>query len=122
MLDGPASPDASPAEAWRAEAQTPGRTGPPSRLSGDAGRPAGPALLATALDAVLPERRTVVQDGGHFVGWAPMYWNIPRPQDLVMVGTAFQSHRAGPCQRRRGSPRGGGRPHPECWPPATAVS
>ncbi|HSO15729.1 MAG TPA: thiamine pyrophosphate-dependent enzyme, partial [Arthrobacter sp.] len=33
----------------------------------------------------------VVQDGGHFVGWAPMYWNIPRPQDLVMVGTAFQS-------------------------------
>jgi thiamine pyrophosphate-dependent acetolactate synthase large subunit-like protein len=33
----------------------------------------------------------VVQDGGHFIGWAPMYWNIPRPQDLVMVGTAFQS-------------------------------
>ena len=40
---------------------------------------------------MLPERRTVVQDGGHFVGWAPMYWNIPRPQDLVMVGTAYQA-------------------------------
>jgi thiamine pyrophosphate-dependent acetolactate synthase large subunit-like protein len=40
---------------------------------------------------VLPERRTVVQDGGHFVGWAPMYWRIPRPQDLVMVGTAYQA-------------------------------
>lgn len=40
---------------------------------------------------MLPERRTVVQDGGHFLGWAPMYWHIPRPQDLVMVGTAFQT-------------------------------
>lgn len=32
----------------------------------------------------------MVQDGGHFIGWVPMYWNILRPQDLVMVGTAYQ--------------------------------
>ncbi|MFF2843617.1 thiamine pyrophosphate-binding protein [Paenarthrobacter sp. NPDC057981] len=50
-----------------------------------------PRSLAIALDTVLPQRRTVVQDGGHFMGWAPMYWHIPRPQDLIMVGTAFQS-------------------------------
>ena len=50
-----------------------------------------PRSLAMALDAVLPERRTVVQDGGHFIGWAPMYWHIPRPQDLVMVVTAYQA-------------------------------
>ncbi|MDP5226445.1 MULTISPECIES: thiamine pyrophosphate-binding protein [Arthrobacter] len=50
-----------------------------------------PRLLASALDSILPQRRTVVQDGGHFVGWAPMYWRIPRPQDLVMVGTAYQA-------------------------------
>ena len=78
---------------WRAEAS--------ERLAAGPGHEAGtvettdgrldPRALATALDAVIPERRTVVQDGGHFIGWAPMYWNIPRPQDLVMVGTAFQS-------------------------------
>ena len=50
-----------------------------------------PRSLARTLDDLLPERRTVVQDGGHFLGWAPMYWRIPRPQDLVMVGTAYQT-------------------------------
>ena len=91
MLDGPASPDASPAGAWRAEARKRLAEGP-AHHPGSAETPDGrldPRSLATALDAVLPQRRTVVQDGGHFVGWAPMYWNIPRPQDLVMVGTAF---------------------------------
>ncbi|GAB5080380.1 thiamine pyrophosphate-binding protein [Arthrobacter sp. AD-310] len=88
LLDGEA-----PAAGWRAEASR--------RLAEGPGQAAGssetldgrldPRALAVALDAVLPERRTVVQDGGHFIGWAPMYWNIPRPQDLVMVGTAFQS-------------------------------
>ncbi|PTT64623.1 thiamine pyrophosphate-binding protein [Arthrobacter sp. HMWF013] len=92
MLDGGA-PDAGRVSAWRAEAR--------KRLAEGPGHEAGsaetvdgrldPRSLAAALDAVLPERRTVVQDGGHFVGWAPMYWRIPRPQDLVMVGTAFQS-------------------------------
>lgn len=88
MLDGAAA-----AEAWRAEARKRLAEGP-AHHPGSAETPDGrldPRSLATALDAVLPERRTVVQDGGHFVGWAPMYWNIPRPQDLVMVGTAFQA-------------------------------
>ncbi|QCO97274.1 thiamine pyrophosphate-binding protein [Arthrobacter sp. 24S4-2] len=88
MLDGEAA-----AEAWRAEARQRLAEGP-GHQAGSEVTPDGrldPRALATALDAVLPERRTVVQDGGHFIGWAPMYWNIPRPQDLVMVGTAFQS-------------------------------
>lgn len=88
MLDGAAA-----AEAWRAEAHKRRAEGPAHHPGSDEtidGR-LDPRSLATALDAVLPERRTVVQDGGHFVGWAPMYWNIPRPQDLVMVGTAFQA-------------------------------
>jgi acetolactate synthase-1/2/3 large subunit len=88
MLDGGTS-----GNAWRAEARKRLVEGPAhhpgTELTAD-GR-LDPRALATALDAVLPERRTVVQDGGHFLGWAPMYWNIPRPQDLVMVGTAFQS-------------------------------
>ncbi|MGO4189030.1 thiamine pyrophosphate-binding protein [Pseudarthrobacter sp. TAF60_1] len=89
MLDGVASVG----DAWRAEARKRLADGP-AHHPGSSETPDGrldPRALATALDAVLPERRTVVQDGGHFLGWAPMYWNIPRPQDLVMVGTAFQS-------------------------------
>ena len=81
------------AVAWREEASKQLAAGPGHDLGSTEtvdGR-LDPRTLATALDAVLPVRRTVVQDGGHFIGWAPMYWNIPRPQDLVMVGTAFQS-------------------------------
>ncbi|MBT2535413.1 thiamine pyrophosphate-binding protein [Arthrobacter sp. ISL-69] len=88
LLDGEAS-----AAAWRAEARKRLAEGP-AHHAGTTETADGrldPRSLAIALDAVLPERRTVVQDGGHFIGWAPMYWNIPRPQDLVMVGTAFQS-------------------------------
>jgi len=93
LLDDPAAPAAAPSEAWRAEARKRLAEGP-AHHPGAAETPDGrldPRSLAKALDAVLPERRTVVQDGGHFVGWAPMYWNIPRPQDLVMVGTAYQT-------------------------------
>ena len=93
LLDDPAAPAAGPSGAWRAEARKRLAEGP-AHHPGAAETPDGrldPRSLAKALDAVLPERRTVVQDGGHFVGWAPMYWNIPRPQDLVMVGTAYQT-------------------------------
>ncbi|KQR80078.1 thiamine pyrophosphate-binding protein [Arthrobacter sp. Leaf337] len=88
LLDGEAS-----AEAWRAEARKRLTEGPAHHPGSDktADGRLDPRSLAIALDNVLPERRTVVQDGGHFLGWAPMYWNIPRPQDLVMVGTAFQT-------------------------------
>ncbi|NUU32656.1 thiamine pyrophosphate-binding protein [Arthrobacter sp. C9C5] len=93
LLDDPAAPVAAPSGAWRAEARK-RLAEEPAHHPGAAETPDGrldPRSLAKALDAVLPERRTVVQDGGHFVGWAPMYWRIPRPQDLVMVGTAYQT-------------------------------
>lgn len=93
LLDNAAPSGAGASKAWRAEALKRLAEGP-CHHPGTAETPDGrldPRALATALDAVLPERRTVVQDGGHFLGWAPMYWRIPRPQDLVMVGTAFQS-------------------------------
>ncbi|MCX6499534.1 MAG: thiamine pyrophosphate-binding protein [Arthrobacter sp.] len=92
MLEGGVPADTR-SEAWRAEARKRLSEGP-AHHPGSAETPDGrldPRSLARALDTVLPERRTVVQDGGHFVGWAPMYWRIPRPQDLVMVGTAFQA-------------------------------
>src|SRR5690606_20154171 len=33
----------------------------------------------------------VVSDGGHFIGWANMYWPVASPDRMIMVGTAFQS-------------------------------
>ncbi|NKX53000.1 thiamine pyrophosphate-binding protein [Arthrobacter mobilis] len=65
-----------------AEPEVP-ETGPDGRLD--------PRPFARALDAVLPQDRTVVQDGGHFSGWMPMYARIPDPQALLLVGTAFQT-------------------------------
>ena len=38
-----------------------------------------------------PEDRVVVSDGGHFIGWANMYWPVASPDRMMMIGTAFQS-------------------------------
>ncbi|TDN87778.1 thiamine pyrophosphate-binding protein [Microbacterium sp. BK668] len=35
--------------------------------------------------------RVVVSDGGHFIGWANMYWPVASPDRMMMVGTAYQS-------------------------------
>jgi thiamine pyrophosphate-dependent acetolactate synthase large subunit-like protein len=50
-----------------------------------------PRSAMRRLDALLPEDRVIVQDGGHFIGWAPTYLRVPAPDRLVMVGTAFQT-------------------------------
>ena len=43
------------------------------------------------LEKLLPDDRVVVSDGGHFIGWANMFWEPSAPDRLAMVGTAFQS-------------------------------
>lgn len=35
--------------------------------------------------------RVVVSDGGHFIGWANMYWPVASPDRMMMIGTAYQS-------------------------------
>lgn len=50
-----------------------------------------PRSLFRALDRILPDDRVVVQDGGHFIGWAPTYLRVADPERLIMVGTAFQT-------------------------------
>jgi thiamine pyrophosphate-dependent acetolactate synthase large subunit-like protein len=50
-----------------------------------------PRQLARRLDRILPEDRTVVTDGGHFIEWGPRYWRVPAPDRLIMVGTAYQT-------------------------------
>ncbi len=50
-----------------------------------------PRSLFHALELVLPKDRVIVQDGGHFIGWAPTHLSVADPERLIMVGTAFQT-------------------------------
>ncbi|GAB3537758.1 thiamine pyrophosphate-binding protein [Arthrobacter tecti] len=50
-----------------------------------------PRAVVAALEDILPTERSVVMDGGHFIGWAPMYLSVPDPHAMILVGTAFQS-------------------------------
>lgn len=50
-----------------------------------------PRAVARRIGELLPADRVVVSDGGHFIGWANMYWPVASPDRMMMVGTAFQS-------------------------------
>ncbi|MGW3359730.1 thiamine pyrophosphate-binding protein [Streptomyces bungoensis] len=50
-----------------------------------------PRTLTRSLVALLPEERTLVLDGGHFIAWPGMYWPVPDPAGFVFTGAAFQS-------------------------------
>lgn len=50
-----------------------------------------PRAAAARIAELLPADRIVVSDGGHFIGWANMYWPVTSPDRMIMVGTAYQS-------------------------------
>ncbi len=50
-----------------------------------------PRTAAARIAELLPDDRVVVSDGGHFIGWANMYWPVASPDRMLMVGTAYQS-------------------------------
>ncbi|WP_194411869.1 thiamine pyrophosphate-binding protein [Microbacterium cremeum] len=50
-----------------------------------------PRSVAARIGELLPEDRVVVSDGGHFIGWANMFWPVASPDRMMMIGTAFQS-------------------------------
>lgn len=50
-----------------------------------------PRSAAAAIAELLPEDRVVVSDGGHFIGWANMFWPVASPDRMMMIGTAYQS-------------------------------
>ena len=50
-----------------------------------------PRAVARRIGELLPQDRVVVSDGGHFIGWANMYWPVASPDRMIMVGTAYQS-------------------------------
>ncbi|QKJ20102.1 thiamine pyrophosphate-binding protein [Microbacterium hominis] len=80
-----------PASGWRESVEiAPLRT----YDTGDAVAPDGrldPRSVAARIGELLPEDRVVVSDGGHFIGWANMFWPVASPDRMMMVGTAFQS-------------------------------
>jgi acetolactate synthase-1/2/3 large subunit len=90
-------PAADPEDTWRARLpevaghdfrsaapnEDPAEFGADGRLN--------PRAVVSVLDRILPRERSVVMDGGHFIGWAPMYLSVPDPRAMVLVGTAFQS-------------------------------
>ncbi|HKS01786.1 MAG TPA: thiamine pyrophosphate-binding protein [Arthrobacter sp.] len=78
------APDvASPEFRSSRPSEDPEEFGPDGRLN--------PRAVVSALDQILPAERSVVMDGGHFIGWAPMYLSVPDPHAMILVGTAFQS-------------------------------
>ncbi|MBL3700971.1 thiamine pyrophosphate-binding protein [Leucobacter luti] len=50
-----------------------------------------PRAVAVRIGEQLPASRHVTTDGGHFIGWANMYWPVASPERMVMVGTAYQT-------------------------------
>ncbi|NLA65432.1 MAG: thiamine pyrophosphate-binding protein [Leucobacter sp.] len=50
-----------------------------------------PRAIASRLGQLLPKDRHVTSDGGHFIGWANMFWSVASPERMIMVGTAYQT-------------------------------
>ncbi|MBK0422489.1 thiamine pyrophosphate-binding protein [Leucobacter sp. CSA2] len=50
-----------------------------------------PRAVAAKIGGLLPEDHHITTDGGHFLGWANMYWPVASPERMIMVGTAYQT-------------------------------
>ncbi len=50
-----------------------------------------PADITARLEEMLPAERSVVLDGGHFIGWPAMGWSVPDPAGFVFTSAGFQS-------------------------------
>ncbi|AYY14999.1 thiamine pyrophosphate-binding protein [Actinobacteria bacterium YIM 96077] len=50
-----------------------------------------PQELSLELEALMPAERTVVVDGGHFLGWPVTCWSVPDPAGFVFTSSGFQS-------------------------------
>jgi thiamine pyrophosphate-dependent acetolactate synthase large subunit-like protein len=59
--------------------------------AGEHASPAHPGQLTARLEQLLPADRTVVVDGGHFIGWPARGLSVPDPAGLVFTSAGFQS-------------------------------
>ncbi|MDM4719669.1 thiamine pyrophosphate-binding protein [Micromonospora sp. WMMA1363] len=83
-----------PPSTWRDElADAIARAGWEHESYDDAGTDSriDPRTLTAALAGVLPQERTVVLDGGHFIEWPSRYLPVPEPSAMVFMGAAFQT-------------------------------
>jgi thiamine pyrophosphate-dependent acetolactate synthase large subunit-like protein len=81
----------APASGWRESVDVDAAR---ARDRGDEVAPDGrldPRRVAARIAELLPADRVVVSDGGHFIGWANMYWPVASPDRMMMIGTAYQS-------------------------------
>ncbi|WP_010204527.1 thiamine pyrophosphate-binding protein [Salinibacterium sp. PAMC 21357] len=56
-----------------------------------AGRPLHPGEVTARLETLLPRERTLVVDGGHFIGWPVRGLSIPDSAGFVFSSAGFQS-------------------------------
>ena len=82
-------------QGWRtddvAAAIAQARAQPPIPMSDGADDCIHPEMLSRALEAMLPSERTVVIDGGHFIGWPATCWSVPDPAGFVFTSSGFQA-------------------------------
>ncbi|QGU06822.1 Sulfoacetaldehyde acetyltransferase [Corynebacterium occultum] len=67
---------------------------PQARPAGDELAPDGrldPRSLMRELNQILPAEKLIATDGGHFIGWPNTYLDLAGPDNIVLLGTAFQS-------------------------------
>ncbi|NDL60355.1 thiamine pyrophosphate-binding protein [Phytoactinopolyspora sp. XMNu-373] len=80
---------------WRTEtvAARIHRYGRAQSAESQAGQPGliHPRVLSLELETMLPAARTVVVDGGHFLGWPVTCWTVPDPEGFVFTSSGFQS-------------------------------
>lgn len=50
-----------------------------------------PLRLTLELEHLLPDQRTLVIDGGHFIGWPAMHLSVPDPAGFLFSSAGFQS-------------------------------
>ncbi len=50
-----------------------------------------PRFVLRRLNELLPAERSLVTDGGHFLGWVPKYVQAPDPRATVIVGAAVMT-------------------------------
>ncbi len=48
-----------------------------------------PRAVVVALDDILPASRSITQDNGHYMGWAPRHLRAPDPQAMLLPGLAL---------------------------------
>lgn len=50
-----------------------------------------PRHVLRRFNEILPQERSVVTDGGHFLGWVGKYMDVPDPRATILVGGAVMS-------------------------------